>query len=129
MTSPFSLKRFVGISILLLLFGILFDSYTTYLLFDLSMDDMVRYEFSMPTSEKVVKYGPIGVFYYSVDEMVAYLIVIILGSFVTGIFFFNHFKEKFTYIERVVLIIWIGVMVLATLKIGAGLNNLYSLIR
>jgi len=128
MTRQFSVKRFVGTSIILLLFGIFLDSYTTYLLFDLSTDDMVKYEFSTPTSEKVAEYGPIGVFYYSVDEMNAYLIVIILGSVVTGVFFFNRFREEFSYIERVVIIIWIGVLVLATLKIGAGLNNLYCLI-
>ncbi|MBU4266402.1 MAG: hypothetical protein KKE96_04150 [Candidatus Altiarchaeota archaeon] len=129
MTSQFSLRRFIGISIILLLFGIFLDSYTTYLLFDLSYEDMLKYEFSTTTTQRVKEYGLVGVFYYSVDEMIAYFIVLTLGSFITGIFFFNHFKDEFDYIERVVIIIWIGVLVLATLKIGAGLNNLYCLIR
>ncbi len=90
---------------------------------------MMKYEFSEPTSEKVRKYGSVGVFYSSLDDILIYMICLILGSFVTGIFFFNQFKQDFSYVERVIIIICIGAIVLAAIKIGAGLNNLYVLVR
>ena len=120
-------RRLIITTAVLLVFGFAFDLGTTYLLFKQDAELMIENEINPYVVGRYNAQGPLGIFLISYDELVAFVIVIGLGSFVTGVFFFNEFRQEFDYFERVVIVMCVGFMMLATMKIGAGINNLICL--
>lgn len=123
------IKQLVLLSISLFVLSIAIDGFSTYMLFKKDYEGTMATEINLEVRKLVQEQGIFwGSFSLSFNQFFSYSIAIALGVLV---FLFIdlkiYFKEEFEY-DVVVLYVCISTIILASLKIGAGLSNLLNLL-
>ena len=114
-------------AIALFVLAFLIDGTSTHLLFEQDYGRMMKYELNPDVRASVEMYGTLpGLIIASINSLLPFFLVAIVGSAVVGIFFFNEFKTSYTTLERIVICAWLGTMVSSSFKIGAGILNLIN---
>ena len=111
----------------ILLTSILFDFFTTYLLFEKDYGGMMEHETNQQIIRQVEIHGLLGVFIPSTQQIIDWLTVSILGSFIIFGVFFDDFRTEYLWWEKVAICIFLSFLLISSLHIGAGISNLVCL--
>ena len=104
--------------------AIVFDMGSTFYWFATDYDYALEHEQNQDIINYVLDYGIFGVFLEPLSNWTEYIIICFLGALIVGFFFFNTFKTKYTYFDKVMISFCLSFMLIAVWHYGCGIKNL-----